>query len=141
MKMVVDTNIILSALIKDSTTRKIIVKSEWDFYYPEMSFHEIRKYKELVLKKSNLNKEEYRKLLNYLLEHITLVPNEIIYEKLDKAHEIMAHINPDDVIFIATQLSISNSVIWSDDKDFDKQKEIRILKTAQICKLYDSIPR
>ena len=70
MKMVVDTNIILSALIKDSTTRKIIVKSEWDFYYPAMSFHEIRKYKELVLKKSNLNKEEYRKLLNYLLEQV-----------------------------------------------------------------------
>lgn len=42
---VIDTNIILSAFIKNSTTRKIIVESGWDFYYPEMSFHEIRKYK------------------------------------------------------------------------------------------------
>ena len=36
MRFVIDTNIILSALIKDSSTRKIILKSGWNFYYPEM---------------------------------------------------------------------------------------------------------
>ncbi len=49
MIFVIDTNILISALIRDSTTRKIIVKSGWEFYYPEISFHEVRKYKGLVL--------------------------------------------------------------------------------------------
>lgn len=54
MKFVIDTNILLSALIRDSTTRKIIIKSGWSFYYPEMSFHEVRKYKGLVLEMSEI---------------------------------------------------------------------------------------
>jgi predicted nucleic acid-binding protein len=49
MILTIDTNILLAGLIKDSTVRKIIVESGWGFYYPEMSFHEVRKYKDLVL--------------------------------------------------------------------------------------------
>ncbi len=52
MILVIDTNILLASLIRDATTRKIIVESDWKFYYPEVSFHEVRKYKDLVLEKS-----------------------------------------------------------------------------------------
>ena len=54
MILVIDTNILLASLIRDSTTRKIIVESGWGFYYPEMSFHEVRKYKGLVLEMSEI---------------------------------------------------------------------------------------
>ena len=37
MKVILDVNVILSALIRDSTTRKIILNSEFDFYFPEPS--------------------------------------------------------------------------------------------------------
>jgi predicted nucleic acid-binding protein len=139
MRFVIDTNILLSALIKDSTTRKIIVKSGWNFYYPEMSFHEVRKYKELVLKKSGMDEADYNKLLDLLLEHINIVPDERIMNNLEKAKEVIAHIDPDDVVFIATKFSISDSIIWSDDSDFDKQDEVMVLKSEKIVKLFDSL--
>ena len=139
MKLVLDTNILLSALIKNSTTRKIIVESEWDLYYPEMSFHEVRKYKELVLNKSGMQEQDYTKLINYLLKHIILVPDEIIYENLEKAKNIMHNIDPDDVVFIATKLSIADSIIWSDDTDFDKQNQIKVLKSKEVSKLFYSL--
>lgn len=139
MKFILDTNILLSALIKDSTTRKIIVKSGRTFYYPEMSFHEVRKYKDLVIKKSRLSEDEYTKLLTSILKHIILVPDERIIANLKKAKQIMLKIDPDDVVFVATQLSISNSIIWSDDSDFDKQKEIKVLKTKQVVKIFQTI--
>ena len=44
MILVIDTNILLASLIRDSTIRKIIVESDWEFFYPEVSFHEVRKY-------------------------------------------------------------------------------------------------
>ena len=78
MRFIIDTNILLSALIKDSTTRKIIVKSGWNFYYPEMSFHEVRKYKELVLKKSGMSEKDYSKLMDCILGYINIVPDERI---------------------------------------------------------------
>jgi predicted nucleic acid-binding protein len=139
MKLIVDTNILLSALIKDSTTRKIIVKSGWDFFYPEISMHEIRKYKDLVLKKSGMNETSYLKLLNYLLGHITLVPDEKILGKLNEAKKIMLRIDPDDVVFVAAALGLKDSVIWSDDSDFEKQNKVKFLKSQHIVKLFESL--
>lgn len=136
MKLVIDTNIILSALIKDSITRKIIVKSNWEFYYPLMSFYEINKYKNLVIKKSNLSEEKYDNLLISLFKHIKLVHNDKILNNLDKAKNIMFYIDPDDVVFIATSLSIDNSIIWSDDNDFKKQNEVSVINTKEIINLF-----
>ena len=51
MKIVIDTNIILSALIKNSTTRTLVFSNSFDLYYPKMSFYEIQKHKETAIKK------------------------------------------------------------------------------------------
>ena|SRR3989338_121897 len=138
MILVVDTNILISALIRDSTTRKIIIKSGWDFYYPEKSFHEVREYKNLVLEKSGMSEQEYTEMLNHLLKHIQLVPEELIKQRLDEANKLLGKIDPDDVIFLATALSLDNSKIWSDDTHFEKQNKITVFKTKDIVKLFFS---
>lgn len=137
MKIIIDSNVLLSALIRDSTTRKILVNSNWQFYYPEMSFHEIRKYKELVINKSGMTEEEYSTLLSKLLEYINLIPDEKIIENLNQAKNIMLKIDPDDVAFISACLSVKESVIWSDDSDFEKQDKIKVLKTKEIINIFN----
>lgn len=135
MKLIIDTNILLSALIKDSKTREILLSSNWKFYYPEMSFHEIRKYKNLVLKKSGITEKGYQEILNNLLLKIIIIPDEQIFNNLNEAKKIMGKIDVDDVVFIACALSINDSIIWSDDKHFEKQDVIKTLKTNQIIDL------
>ena len=54
MKLVIDSNVLISALIKDSITRKIIFESKLKFYYPAISLHEIKKHRELIINKSGL---------------------------------------------------------------------------------------
>lgn len=135
MKVILDTNIVISALIKNSTTRKIIVGSNFDFYYPEESFLEIRKYKQLILEKSGMSESEFNELLSLLLTRITIVPLESIQTKLKEASEIFKKVDPDDFIFIATALSIENSIIWSNDSDFDRQDKIVNFKTKDIIDL------
>jgi len=141
MRFVIDTNILLSALIKDSITRKIIVKSGWNFYYPEMSFHEVRKYKELVLKKSGMSELNYDKLLDLILKHVNIVPDERIIMDLECAKKVIAHIDLDDVTFVATKFSIPDSIIWSDDSDFDKQNKVKVLKSKDVIKLFYSVSK
>ena len=132
MKVITDVNVILSALIRDSTTRKIILNSEFDFYFPEPSLHKIRKYKSYILEKSGLIEEEYNKIMATLFKYIKLVPTEEIEKNWDEAKKIMEHIDPEDVVFIATALSIADSVIWSDDRHFEKQDKVKVLKTEDI---------
>ncbi|MBR9693445.1 PIN domain-containing protein [Candidatus Woesearchaeota archaeon] len=136
MKIVVDTNILLSALIRDSTTREIVTSSKWEFFYPEVSLHEIRKYQQLVLEKTGLSKAAYEQLLAMLLDHVRLIPDEQLSGKMKEAKEIMQEIDPKDVVFIAAALAIPNSVVWSDDKDFDQQERVTTLKTKDIVEYY-----
>lgn len=49
MKLVLDSNIIFSALIKKSITRDIIISDLFELYAPEYIFNEITKHKELLL--------------------------------------------------------------------------------------------
>jgi predicted nucleic acid-binding protein len=134
MKIVVDVNVLLSALIRDSTTRKIIRKSELDFYFPEPSLHKIRKYKSYILEKSGLTEQEFTEILANLFKYIHLVPEEEIKRKWQEAKEIMEKIDSEDVIFVATALSLPELIIWSEDKDFDKQKRVKSIKTEEIIR-------
>ncbi len=135
MRFVIDTNILISALIRDSTTRKIIKDVVWDFYYPEKSFVEVCKYKSLILKKSKMNEQEYTKLLDNLLEHITLVSDEFMQQGLSKATNLLCKIDPDDVIFLACAIALDLD-IWSDDKHFQKQNRVGVFTTNEFVKRF-----
>ena len=131
MKVILDTNILISALIKDSITRRIIFESGLNFYYPEISLNELHKHTNLILKKSNMGKKDLDLLLNRLLNYIRLIPEHRIVNCLNEANILLGHIDHDDVVFIAAAL-ISNAAIWSDDKHFQKQKSIKIFTTKDM---------
>ena len=137
MIIIVDANIVLAALIKDSTIREIIVKTELDFCFPEASVHKIRKYQSLVLEKSGLTQDEFFTLFNTLFKFIKIISNEELVQYWDDAKKIMEKIDPEDVPFVAAALSQENAVIWSDDKHFDRQKKILNLKTIDMINLFN----
>lgn len=131
MKLIIDSNIIISALIKDSKTREIILKSGFEFLHPERALKNIDKYKEEIIEKSGLNLSEYEKLLESLIESILLIDSDKFLYKLDEAKKIMIN-DIEDVPFVALALSVENDGIWSEDKHFEKQDKIRIWKTREI---------
>ncbi len=81
-----------------------------------------------------MTEEEYDKTVATLLKHIRLVPAEETGKNWGKAMKIMAHIDEEDVVFIATALSVPDSVIWSNDKDFERQDKVKVLKTKEMVK-------
>jgi len=138
MNLVIDTNIFLSALIKDGLTRDIIINSPFNLFIPEQELIEIKRHEELIVSKSGINKEDLRDLIRKLLKYITIVRNDKIIKYRDKANEIMGRIDKDDIIFIASALFL-NCHIWSEDKHFQKQKEIKIFTTSKILKIYNRV--
>jgi predicted nucleic acid-binding protein len=135
MKLVVDVNVLISSLIKDSVSRKIIVTSGFDFFFPEPALEKIRKYKEYILKKSGLSDLEYRAVFYTLISFMSVVTREDVSEHWSQATQIMAHIDEEDVLFVAAALSRENGAVWSDDTHFDRQDRILVLKTADMIAL------
>lgn len=75
-------------------------------------------------------------ILNNLFKFIRLIPTEEVMFHWENAKRIMEHIDPEDVTFIAAALSQGDAVIWSEDKHFDKQKSLPILKTRDFVNLF-----
>ena|SRR3989344_6170200 len=134
MNIVADTNILISALIKNGITREFIIKSENNFLIPEFEIYEIYEHKKEIIKKSKLLEKEFDVLFIRLLRNIKIIPSDLIIDKKIEAEKIIGHIDKDDVQFIATAL-IFNAIIWSDDKHFKKQNKIKTLTTKEIINL------
>lgn len=73
MNIVIDANILIAALLKDSKVRELIVNIPYKLLVPEVHFQEIEEHKEELLEKSGLSKEEFDILLMKLSEYFTIV--------------------------------------------------------------------
>ena len=139
MKLIIDTNILISSLLKDSTTREILLNESLNFYLPEIVLSEVNKYLPYIIQKSELSEEEIKKLLNTILENLILVPIEEYEKKMNEGMKIIGNIDEKDTQFIALALSIENDGIWSNDKHFEKQKKIKVFKTIDTLNLLEEL--
>ncbi len=137
MKLIIDTNVLISSLLKDSTTRELLLNESLEFYLPEVVLRELNKYLQYIIQKSKLSEESIKNLLNIILENLHLVPIDEYVGKMDEGMEIIGKIDEKDVQFIALALAIKNDGIWSNDKHFGKQVKIPVYKTIDIIDLLE----
>jgi predicted nucleic acid-binding protein len=134
MRIVLDTNILISAMVKKGFTRDFIIKSKHEFLTPAYTLSEINKYKEDICKKGNLDNKSFFLLLEIIFKYAKILNPIYYYEYMEEANKIIGHIHITDIVFIATALAF-NCPIWSDDKHFQKQKQIKIFTTKDILDL------
>jgi len=97
MRLVIDTSILISSLIKDSVTREILLLPFLKFYLPEYALEEIEVHKLKISRLSGLSFDEIDILLNLLLDNISIVPAQTIQPHLKEPESIIAGIDPNDI--------------------------------------------
>jgi len=135
MRLVVDTNRIVAALVKDSTSRKILFSDKIDFLTIEITGQEIEEHRQELLDKTRLTDERLNLALSFLFSRIFVVSDIVVESKMDEAKKIMDALDPDDTPFIALALAVENDGIWSDDKHVKQQNTIRIWETKDLLTL------
>ena len=131
MRLVIDTSSIISALIKNGISRRIIVSPAIQFITPDHSLKEISKYKELICKKAKINSNEFDIILNLLFEKIAIIPKEEYEEFFNTVKTLIDDIN--DIPFIALCIASKADGIWSDDTHFKTKKKITIYRTKELA--------
>ena len=124
MRIIVDSNMILSALLKQGLSRKIISSQNIEFYTLDYVLKEIGKYMGYIIQKSGMQKDEIEALLSYFMENIVVLSDEEVNSKMGEAKKIMEKIDIRDSPILACALAISNDGIWTEDKHFEKQNNI-----------------
>src|SRR3989344_6204078 len=134
MRFIVDTNILISALIRDSKTRFLLTHLNAELFSVGFSKIEFAKHKNEIIKKAKVNEEELEMIMENIHSRLIMIKDEIIELRMEEAKKIMDKIDSKDTIFIAAALA-TNSVIWSDDKHFKKQNMVKVITTTELLNL------
>jgi predicted nucleic acid-binding protein len=124
MKIIIDTNRILAALIKDNTTRKILCNNKFKFIAPEYVTTEISKYQNEIIKKAKITEEEFEILLQVIFEYVTVIPHSDYQEYLQELKDEIK--DPKDIPYLAACLANNAKGIWTHDPHFLKQEKVKI---------------
>ena len=132
MDLIVDANVLFSALIKDSFAYNLLFSSSFHFFTPEYIFTELEKHKEEILKKTERSEEEFFRLLEILKRKFIIVPLEELVPYVKEAEKLTP--DPDDIAYFALTLKL-NCAIWSNDKKLKEQDKIKIYNTHELSKM------
>ena len=132
MKLVIDTNRIIDALVKDGFSRQIISYFPIEFISPEFTRKEVDKYEKEIIEKAGISKNEFEALLASILERITIFSQDTYSLYMEQADKIMGNIDIKDVMFLALALAVPNDGIWSEDAHFERQNKVRLWKTSEL---------
>jgi predicted nucleic acid-binding protein len=116
MTIVVDTNIIFSALVnKKSKIATFLLEPNHPLVMPKFGFVELFKHKEKICAASKHSQDEVLEILYELIRHIEFFDeNSISTSALKGAWELVKDIDPKDMLFIALTLEV-DGLLWTGD--------------------------
>ena len=129
--LVIDANILFSALIKNSMTAKIIFEDDIVLFAPEFIFDEFLKYEALILSKTKRTKEDFIQIKQLIKEIITIVPKEEYLQYIDEAEKFSPDKNYAMYLALAVKLRCG---VWSNDKKLKMQDGVIIYSTEDLIK-------
>jgi predicted nucleic acid-binding protein len=117
-KVIVDSNIVFSALrAQRSLTRDKILNSQDKYYAPNFLIGEIFKHKERILKKSKASEEETLEYLLKILSRINFISEDSISTgNFIAAYRLCKNIDENDTPFIALSLELGYE-LWTRDNE------------------------
>ena len=129
--LVIDSNVIMAAFIRDNISRRIILDYEINLIAPDFILLEIESKKSLILSKSGLNQDSFDLLLSSLSTKIKIIPKKDYEPDLNIAKSLIGERDINDVSYLALAIA-KDYPIWTNDKDFHVQKSVKIYTTKQV---------
>lgn len=131
-ELVVDTNVVIAAMLKPGISRKLLLKNNVKWYAPILLKIELTKYKEEIIDKSGLSLHDFLVLRDLLFSSINLVPLRFYNYWEMGAKEICPDI--EDWPFFALAMS-KNCGLWSYEKKLKDQSKVAVFNTVEIAGL------
>ncbi len=132
MNLVVDANILFSALIKDSFSYDLLFSGKFCLFTPEYILIELEKHKEEILEKTERTAEEFFRLVETLKRRISIFPLEELAPYVEEAENLTP--DPDDMSYFALALKL-NCAILSNDKKLKTQNRIKVYNMQELSKM------
>ncbi len=134
MKVIVNTNRLIAALVRDGLARAILREAKFSCITLGLNKEELSRHKQEILRKAQMSEDELDLSVAKLFQSTILLPDELVAKYMPTAKRIMDAIDPADTPFIAAAMACQ-CAIWSDDRHFRQQNKVRILTTQDMKRL------
>lgn len=131
-----DANILFSILVKDGFNAFIASNPQINLLVPDFIFQEFEEHKEEITSKTKRTTENFKDILDNLLNNIKVIPSEFYIEKSEEADIISP--DKDDVMYFALALKL-NCAIWSNDKKLKEQNKIKVYSTEDLMQILNQL--
>ncbi|MBU2561984.1 MAG: hypothetical protein KKD17_06840 [Nanoarchaeota archaeon] len=131
MILVIDANILFSALIKNSVTAELMFDKSLELYACEFMIDEFFKYEDMILLKTHRTRDDFVTTMHQLKDIITVIPQEEYSQSMNQAETI----TPDkkDTMYFALALKMGCG-LWSNDKELKRQDAVKVYSSEEILK-------
>jgi predicted nucleic acid-binding protein len=148
MRIIVDTNIVFSAILNSSSKiGKILLNSKghFEFYSCDYLRTEIQRHRSKLLKLTKLAEQKLTELEGLVTHNITFIDERLLpQELLQKTETILKSIDPNDTPFVALTKHLDGR-LWTGDMQLYnglKSKRFKdIILTAELSVLLDDLER
>jgi predicted nucleic acid-binding protein len=132
MELVVDANVLFSALVKDGKTAELLVEDGLVLCAPSRLLNEFESHKKEILDKTHRSPAEFEEALNIFKDRIFFVPTGVFLSSVAEAREVC----PDagDVEYFALALH-KKIPIWTNDSQLKKQQRVIIITTNELVNI------
>lgn len=132
MRLVIDTNVVIAALLRESTSRRILSSPHHTFILPEHGRAEIQQHLDELLPRMGMTRDEAELLLALVTARVETIPESEFRAHLPDARHIMRELDPDDAVFVALALAVPCDGIWTQDKALKRQTRVKTWTTGEI---------
>lgn len=121
MRIVIDANIIISAMLRDGSTRRALLETRSHLFAPLFLRAELLKHRAALVKRANVTEAVFDARLDVLAIRVQWVGDEEIRSHLERAREAMCATDVHDAPYLAAAVAVGADAIWSEDAHFDRQ--------------------
>ena len=138
MKLVLDSNVLMSMLIKPGRPLNLLFLEGLSIFSPESLWEELARNKIEIMHKSQLSSDDFEGLLQVIKKSVVTLSEDILALFSAKAEHICP--DPDDTVFFAAALYL-NCALWSNEKRLKHQDVIKVYSTHELMEeLIDALP-
>lgn len=135
--LVVDTNVVIAALLRPGISRNLFFFSRIHLFSPTCLEDELSEHQEEFRPKSGLDRTAYLRAVETFLLRTTILQESEFGPHEKHARRICP--DPKDWPFFAAALYLG-CPLWSNDKRLKKQKEIEVYDTSSLLKEIEDVP-
>ncbi len=131
MKLVIDTNIVISSIIQNSFTRQLMFNPVLELFSPDYLLTELENNKEEIIQKAKISSKDFDDFIQITSKIVKIAPKQIYEQYISEVKEIIE--DKDDWPFAALAIKLSENEcgIWTNDKHFISKK-LQLFQTHQI---------